>query len=140
MADKFLSSVSGSDLSYGVIEQVSGAINAGQSGELLSVEINQSNPKDIIVLYLVCANGGNESGITFSANGFNIFENKQLSGSSVTSSGTSFLVCRNISGVTENRESINILDEVSCKTFSISKVGAVQTAIYYAYEIRRPLI
>lgn len=127
---------------YGIVEQVSGTILAGQTGAIFTASIADpvANPDDMIVLYLLSGAGNTpEVRTSLSTDNGNVWEDKTLTDISPANLGD-YGVVRGFSTNSNTSVVQNHLKEVVCKSFTIEKVaGTTANPILYAYEVRRPI-
>lgn len=138
MADKSLRSLVGGDLGLKIASRVSGSIPSGVTGNILTASVpNNSSLLRLRVLYA----SGEQTGITLSADGANLYSAETFNQTTATDPTHCFVHFRppapNATGPELTGKS---MPEVLCKTFTLSKNAGNTTRVFtYYYEILEPI-
>lgn len=124
---------------YKIVALNTGRLASGITGTILTA--TAGTDQYIKLTHLFNINTVNEEGVTFTIDGVDIISGKRLAGRvpNAAAEGTSFAVAPTY-GSTNVLTSTQILQEINCTTFTITKdAGSTTNSIDYAYQILEAL-
>jgi hypothetical protein len=124
---------------YKIVALNTGRITSGITGTILTDTADTG--QYIKLTHLFSTTAATEEGVTFTIDGVDIISGKRLAGRTPDASaeGTAYAVAPTY-GSTNILNSVQILQEINCTTFTITKdVGSTTNHIDYAYQILEAL-
>jgi hypothetical protein len=139
MADVPLSEVAGGLNAFGIVDQVTGNISIGVSGDILTITAPDPLKQYVNLYLLICAGTSSQAGISLIRDGITIKSEAELDDNGAAAPAN-FRVDRSYASSTDATNRRAILREVKGRSITINKnAGNTLQTITYAYEILEPI-